>query len=127
MIKYLIDGEEFNSADEAAEYIIYDDYYESSEFDNWLNESYGNFEICGNTYTPAECFEAVDSTAYRCAMSDWLDSAVSELRDEVRRDLECMDPGDRQDEYGYTVDCISDGPEEYKKDDIDDLLNAITA
>lgn len=40
-------------------------------FENYLNEIYGDIDICGLTYAAADALKRVDPIAYRCAYSDY--------------------------------------------------------
>lgn len=42
-----------------------------TEYDNWLDEVYGDVNICGYTYSASQALENVDPTAYRCGKSDY--------------------------------------------------------
>ena len=41
------------------------------EFDNHLDEVYGNIDVCGISYPASRVLKDVDPTAYRVAMSDY--------------------------------------------------------
>jgi hypothetical protein len=40
------------------------------DFENELNDIYGDVEICGLTYGAGTALKEVDPTAFRCAMAD---------------------------------------------------------
>ena len=47
--------------------------YESTddEYDSYLDECYGDVDICGSTYTASYALKNLDPTAYRCGKSDF--------------------------------------------------------
>lgn len=105
-MKWYVDGHEFNEASEAAAYILEncsEDYY-----DDYLNEAYGEIDVCGYTYLAAGVLYDVDPTAYHCGRSDWEDAMSYDLTDE----LESMCDGESSEWYGATVLCEEDEEEE---------------
>jgi predicted nucleic acid-binding Zn-ribbon protein len=50
------------------------DYLSNSDYDNFLDEVFGDVEICGYTYSSSKALEDVDSIAYRCGFTDYCDS-----------------------------------------------------
>lgn len=44
----------------------------------YLDEVYGDVEICGMTYNAGDALKEVDPTAYRCGMNDYLDGLCSD-------------------------------------------------
>jgi len=98
MAKYIIDGtEEFNTADEAGDYLI--DYIDEDEYDNMLDDCFGDVNICGIDYSASQAFKSVDEIAYDCGFSDYQDGERTNLIDE----LEGMTDGDEENYYGCTV------------------------
>lgn len=47
--------------------------YESTEsdYDSFLDECYGDIEVCGNTYSASYALKELDPTAYRCGKVDY--------------------------------------------------------
>jgi len=47
--------------------------YESSddEYDSYLDECYGDIDVCGNTYSASYALKELDPTAYRCGKVDY--------------------------------------------------------
>lgn len=47
--------------------------YESTddEYDSYLDECYGDIDVCGSSYTASYAFKNLDPTAYRCGKSDY--------------------------------------------------------
>lgn len=54
---------------------------------DFLNEIYGDVQVCGNTYGSGDLLEAQDPVAFRCGKSDW----ESELQVEMEELLESED------------------------------------
>ena len=79
MIKFLFNGEEFETIEEAEEYIR--DEYAPELYDDYLNEQ-GEINICGLTYSPSEVLKEVDPIAYRCGYNDFCDSFYDEIEEE---------------------------------------------
>ncbi len=49
-----------------------DDYADA--YENSINESHGEIQICGCTFDPAEILKEMDPTAYRCGLNDYVDA-----------------------------------------------------
>lgn len=47
--------------------------YESTddEYDSYLDECYGDIDVCGSSYTASYALKNLDPTAYRCGKSDY--------------------------------------------------------
>ena len=99
---------ECDSAGSAAKEVIknVDDYY----WDNYLNEMYGQVEICDHEYYASWAFYLVDEVAYRCGKNDWLDWEYQN----IVYSLERMVDGDEEEYFGITVryEEVSDDEEE---------------
>lgn len=54
------------------------DYQLDKMFADFLDEIYGEVEICGHKYQSSSVLEEVDPIAYRCGFSDWLDSQLTD-------------------------------------------------
>ena len=107
MTKYIIDNEhEFETAEEAADYIIED--MDSDAYDEMLDEAYGDIEICGYSYSASMALACVDEVAYNCGHNDYYDS----LRPDMVDELEGMDDGESIDIYGYGIEFKVEGIEE---------------
>lgn len=56
MIKYIVDGHEFDDENDVLEYVVVEDDVDDDEFDDFLNDNYGDIEICGYRYAAAYAF-----------------------------------------------------------------------
>lgn len=45
-----------------------------SEYDEFLDECYGDVEICGSTYSTSHALKELNPTAYRCGKVDYDDN-----------------------------------------------------
>lgn len=54
---------------------------------DFLNEIYGDVQVCGNIYSSGDLLEAQDPVAFRCGKNDW----ESELQAEMEEMLESED------------------------------------
>lgn len=107
MAKYIIDGEhEFETAEDTADYII--EGMDDDAYDEMLDESYGDIEICGYSYSASLALFRVDEVAYCCGRNDYYDS----LRPDMVDELEGMDDGESTDIYGYGIEFKSEETEE---------------
>lgn len=77
MKKYLIDNEEVNEQDflnrleqEIAEHC-------DLNYDDYLDESYGDFDIGYITFSASEILKNCDPVAYRCGLSDYVSDELS--------------------------------------------------
>ena len=111
-MKWIIDGDEYESAAEAAEVIIDGADFEEA-YEEMLTDVYGDVTICGYNYDAGYALKEIDPTAYRCGMNDFADGERSNIIDE----LEGMDDGDEADIYGYTVTCVDPDEDEDESDE----------
>lgn len=105
-MKWIIDGNEFDSARATAEYIT--DNMDDSVYDDMLDECYGDIEICGLSYSASIALYRVDKIAYNCGRNDYYDS----LSGDIAYDIDRMDDGDEEEYYGFTVECVDDEEDE---------------
>jgi hypothetical protein len=106
MTKYIINGHEFDTAEETADYII--DNMDDDAFDEMLDETYGDIEICGYSYSASLALSRVDEIAYNCGRNDYYDS----LRPDIIDELEDIDEGETSDVYGYEVEHVGEEEDE---------------
>ena len=50
------------------------DYVSESDYDNWLNDAYGEVEVAGMSYSTSRVLREIDPIAYNCGFSDYCDS-----------------------------------------------------
>lgn len=83
-----------------------EDYY----WDDYLDEIYGEVEICGHEYYASRALYLVDEIGYRCGKNDWLDGEYQD----IVYSLERMADGDEEEYFGVTVryEEVSDDEEE---------------
>ena len=106
-------GTETDDAREAADYILENagkDF--EDEYDDKLDECYGEIEICGYSYSASLALYRTDETAYRCGMNDYQDSRA----EDIKAELESMEDGDELEFYGYTVTAHEDDEDEDDND-----------
>lgn len=107
-------GEEFDSRELAEEAVIE---YAAGSFDDFLDEVWGDVEICGYSYSASHALEAVDPVAYRCALNDYESSLFPDI-EEIEVRFYFKDTAfDTLEEAEYAV-------EEYAEEDFDDWFNA---
>lgn len=46
----------------------------------FLDEVYGEIDVCGYKYDAGRLLELIDPVAFRCGMNDWIDSECSDDR-----------------------------------------------
>lgn len=79
MVKYLFNGEEFETCEEAEDYIIEE--YAPETYDDYLNEMYPETTIAGHNYSTSHALEKIDPIAYRCGLSDYASSLIEEIEE----------------------------------------------
>ena len=47
-------------------------------YSDFLDECYGTVKVCGYEYEAARALAMLDPIAFRCGMSDWLDSELGQ-------------------------------------------------
>ena len=96
---------------ETFEYSCTDD-----EYDQWLDDVYGDVEICGMMYSSNRALKLLDPVAYRCAKNDF----------ESNYDLNnCEEYSDLKDELEALEDQLSDLENDLRElnDELDSLEN----
>ena len=113
MEKYLVNTYsnywvECDSAESAAKEVI--ENVEDCYWDDYLDEIYGEVEICGCEYYASRALSLVDEVAYRCEKNEWLDGEYQD----IVYSLERMMDGDKEEYFGVTVryEEVSDDEEE---------------
>jgi len=110
-MKWIVNGEEHTEFFTAVNAVINE--IHESEFDNYLNNTYGNINICDLEYSAADVLADVDPIAYRDKLIVWL----TMIHDEVEGDLDAMCYGDKVIMYGVYVDCVEEDDEEEDAED----------
>lgn len=113
-MKYIADNVEMEDIEEVVEKILDDmnDVY----FDDYLDEVYGEIEICGVTYYSSLVLKEVDETAYNVYKNDYKNSLHSDIYAEVDR----IPSGGEERIYDTTVVCIDDEEDEEDEEDVAD-------
>lgn len=102
-------GIETEDAREAADYVLENAGSEiEKEYDEMLDDCYGEIEIAGCTYAASIALYRVDEVAYNCGKNDYIDSCASD----IAYDLERMNDGEEEEYYGYTVTASEEDEEE---------------
>ena len=83
------------------------DYIDESDYDEMLDDCYGEIEICGMSYLASYALKEVDPTAYRCGYNDYVNSI------ELDAIVEYCELIEQQDELESEIDDI--------QNEIDDL------
>ena len=79
-------------------------------WDDYLDDVYGEVEICGQEYCASCALSLVDEVGYKCGKNDWLDVECQN----IVYNLERMMDGDEEEYFGVTVryEEVSDDEEE---------------
>lgn len=80
MVKYLFNGEEFETREEAEEYISEE--YAPEIYDEYLDEMYPETTIAGHNYSTSHALKRIDPIAYRCGLSDYATELFEEIEEE---------------------------------------------
>jgi len=71
-----------------------DDYNNSDEFDEYIDESYSNVDILGYTWTPSSALKTLDETIYAGEMANWVNDRVETVKIVARREAVGFPAGD---------------------------------
>ena len=84
MKKYLIDNEEVKEQDfiNSLENEVHD--YCELNYDDFLDETYGDFEIGYITFYASDILKQCDSVAYSCGFSDYVSNELSNAQYDLR-------------------------------------------
>ena len=55
----------------------------TGEYDDMLDDSYGEVDICGMKYQSSRALKELDPTAYRCGLNDYNDSELCDIEDQL--------------------------------------------
>lgn len=70
-------------------------YMADSQYIDYLNDIYGDVDVCGYTYGAGSLLEDADPVAFRCGKSEYESQIQSELEDQLSRensdDIEFID------------------------------------
>jgi hypothetical protein len=61
------------------------------EYDDVLDDSYGEIDVCGIKYSASHLLKEVDPIAYSCGMNDFNDSRISEIEEKIHELKEEID------------------------------------
>ena len=109
-MKYFVNGDAMDK-DAAIEAILEE--VETDQYDEFLDEAYGEVEIAGMTFSTSYALKELDPTAYRCGFNDYTDG----LRDEVGDLLDGLDYGDEDEFFGVSVTAEDDKEEETEEEE----------
>ena len=110
-MRYIIDGETFTNAADAATYIT--ENMDETYYEDMLNEVYGEINVCGYFYDAADALYKLDPVAYQCGMNDYYDSLWSDIKYDINR----MDEGDEEEFYGLKVEIPFEEEEEEEEEE----------
>ncbi|MCL1893317.1 MAG: hypothetical protein FWG02_03630 [Holophagaceae bacterium] len=110
-MKWQIDNKEFTTPERAATEIT--DQMDDSYYDQMLDDTIGEIDICGHSYAASVAQFNVDETAWRVGKADY----YSSLEEDLVSDLECMNHEDTETFYGIEVTAIDDELEEEDQDE----------
>ena len=58
----------------------------TSQYQEMLNDVYGDVTICGMTYGQGDALEALDPVAFRCGLGDYESEIQSELEEAIENE-----------------------------------------
>lgn len=97
---FKIDDIIFKTSNDVAEYIV--ENMDADQYDDMLDEIYGEVQIAGYTYSTSNALKNVDRIAYECGFDDMKDLERSDIVYELNR----MDDGDSGVFQGMSVECM---------------------
>lgn len=112
-MKYIVDNVKLEDVEDVVEKILDD--MDDSYFKDYLDEVYGEIEICGCTYYASTVLEKVDEIAYSVYKNDYKDSLYSDIYAKIEK----IEPGGSRRIYDTTVACIDEECDE-NEDNEDD-------
>lgn len=80
MVKYLFNCEEFETREEAYDYIIEE--YAPETYDDYLDEMYPEITIAGHNYSMSNALKKIDPVVYRCGLLDYARALFCEIEEE---------------------------------------------
>lgn len=76
---------------------------DESDFREYLNDLYGEVDICGMTFDAGYALQELDPTAFRCSMSDYTSTLDSKWK--------CSECGTEYDDYDEAKECCQEEEE----------------
>lgn len=80
MVKYLFNEKEFETREEAEEYISEE--YAPEIYDDYLDEMYPETTIAGCDYSTSYALKKIDPVVYRCGLLDYASALFEEIEEE---------------------------------------------
>ena len=80
MVKYLFNEKEFETREEAEEYISEE--YAPETYDEYLDEMYTEVTILSYNYSMSNALKKIDPVVYRCGLSDYASALFCEIEEE---------------------------------------------
>lgn len=102
MMKYIVDGVEMADIEEVLNYLA--ENFDEEYFEEYLNYSYPDYQICGTYYTASEILSKCDYTAYNRILSDYVDNEREAWADGIRE----LEDGDTGYICGYEIECVEE-------------------
>lgn len=83
-MKYLINFEEVGEVEFESRLYEHCEEIANENYDEWLDEIYGDVEIAGFTYCTSEALREVDPIAYKVGISDYVSSMYDDYMYELK-------------------------------------------
>lgn len=79
---------EISEKEKEIQFFDVSEYISEESYDDYLDECYGEIDICGLTYMASDALKSVDPIAYRCGFYDYANSIDPESIDEYNELIE---------------------------------------
>lgn len=103
MAKYIFEEKEYDGITSLLK-DIENEFDIENEYDDMLDNLYGDIEICGNNYFASLALFKVDETAYRCGKCDY----ESEVMENIEFQIKNLSKGEIYEGYSIEVECVED-------------------
>ncbi len=112
MTNYLFNEKTYTDIDELMSDI--DDYLDAhSIYDDVLDETYGEIDICGCEYAASVALPRVDECAYNCGRNDYMSGVLEDMKYEIER----LSDSETYSNYDIEVECIEEDEDDDESED----------
>ena len=118
---FVVNGEDhYATAEEVVQALVtsdvVEDYY-SDNFDEWVDENNGCFEVCGYQFSASDILQAMNNDAYYRERADWAENETEYFQESAMDGLQALRPYEVYDIMGNDVRFVPDEEEENERNE----------
>jgi hypothetical protein len=112
-MKYKVDDELFDTAEEAVRECIDEDYHwDDDYFEEWINNIYDHVDIAGTTYYPYDILDNMDSDTLYDLRREYCNNENERDEEEAVYEVENLDAGEFYEVHYRRIEAVAEEEEE---------------